>query len=136
MIALSTPGCSCSSEVALVRPRSSASRALVSGVRRSWAISLAYTRQRVDHRLHFIEHAIDDRRKLRERVVELAVRKPLPEISGDDALDPLVDLLAPARKQRQNADSRPSASAWPTRWEISIASSTLRPDHQHVAILH
>src|SRR6476660_7764020 len=30
------------------------------------------------------------------------------QLSGDDALDPLVDLLAPARKQRQNAGSRPS----------------------------
>ena len=93
--------------------------------------------ERMDHRFHFIEHAVDDDRELRERLVDRSMRKPLAQISGDDALDPLVDLLDPflrahaqpcaGQQAEQNAGSRPSASACPTTREISLASSTLRP---------
>jgi hypothetical protein len=49
--------------------------------------------ERMDHRLHFIEHAVDDDREPGKRLVDVAIRQPLAQIAGDDALDPLVDLL-------------------------------------------
>ncbi|OIQ67839.1 hypothetical protein GALL_505810 [mine drainage metagenome] len=51
------------------------------------------TGERVDHRFHFIEHAVDDDREFRERLIDVAMRKPLAQIAGDDALNPLVDLF-------------------------------------------
>ena len=107
---------------------------------------VAYTRQRVDHRLHFIEHAIDDRRKLRERVVEVAVGKPLPEVSGDDALDPLVDLLDSflcthaQPRSRQEAETERRQQTKRKRLANDVRNLgcfvDLAPDHQNVAILH
>ena len=58
--------------------------------------------KRVDHGFHFVQHAVDDGRKPRERLVDVAMRKTLMQISGDDAPDPLVDLLdAPLRAQTE-----------------------------------
>ena len=56
---------------------------------------VAYSGERVDHRFHFIEQAIDDDREPRKRLVDVAVREPLAQIAGDDALDPLIYLLDP-----------------------------------------
>ena len=77
--------------------------------------------ERVDHRLHFIEHAVDDDGELRKRLVDVTMRKPLAQIAGDDALDPLIDLFDPllgahaqpraGQQARQSAGNRPSASA-------------------------
>src|ERR1700752_398664 len=55
---------------------------------------VTYTSERVDHRFHFIEHAIDDDREPRKRIVHVAVWESLAQIAGDDALDPLIYLLA------------------------------------------
>ena len=49
--------------------------------------------QRMDGGFQFIEHAVDDGGEPRERFIDIPVRQPLAQISGDDALDPQVDLL-------------------------------------------
>ena len=42
-----------------------------------------------------LEHAVHDRGEFVERVVHFARRQPLPQITGDDALGPLIDFLDP-----------------------------------------
>ena len=54
---------------------------------------VTYPGERVDHRFHFIEHAVDDDGELRKRLVDVTVWKPLAQITGDDALDALINLL-------------------------------------------
>ena len=49
--------------------------------------------QRMDGGFQFIEHAVDDAGEPRERFIDIPVRQPLAQISGDDTLDPQVDLL-------------------------------------------
>ena len=45
--------------------------------------------QRMDHGLHLVEHAVDDDRQSRKRLVDITMWKPLAQIAGDDALNPL-----------------------------------------------
>jgi hypothetical protein len=47
----------------------------------------------VDHRFHFIKHAIDNGSKLGKRLVDVAVWKPLTQIAGYDTLDSLIYFL-------------------------------------------
>jgi hypothetical protein len=44
---------------------------------------------------HLIEHAVDDDDELRERLVDIMVRKPFAQVAGDDALNPFIDLFDP-----------------------------------------
>jgi hypothetical protein len=50
----------------------------------------------MDHRFYFIQHAVNDDRKFRKRLVHGTVRQPLAEVGGDDALNPLIDSPRPA----------------------------------------
>src|SRR6202041_1852168 len=72
--------------------------------RRSHGVSdiVAASGKRMAPRFHLVEHAVDDDRELRKRLVDGAIRKPLAQIAGDDALNPLVDLFdAPLRPPAQ-----------------------------------
>lgn len=62
--------------------------------------------ERVDHRLHLVEHAVDDPGQPREWIVRSALREPLAQLAGHDALDPLVHLLHASL----GADAQPGAS--------------------------
>nr|WP_245285269.1 hypothetical protein [Bradyrhizobium sp. WSM3983] len=67
--------------------------------------------ERVDHRLHLIEHAIHDRSESGERIVYFSIGETLTKVAGDDALNPLIDLLdAPLRAHAQ-PDARQQAKA-------------------------
>ena len=82
--------------------------------------------ERVDHRFHFIEHAIDDDRELRKRLVDGTVRKPLAQIAGDDALNPLVDLLDPLL----GAHAQPRAGQQ-AQTKAPAADPAPAPDRRH-----
>jgi len=113
------------------------SRARVSGVRKSWAMSLPTPGERVDHRFHFIKHAVDDGGEPGKRLIDVTVWKPLAQIAGDDALDPLIDLLdpllgthaQPSASQQAQAKRRQQTQRQRLTddMEISLASSTSRP---------
>jgi hypothetical protein len=47
----------------------------------------------MDHGFHLIEHAVDDSREPRERIVDISIRQTLAQITRDDALDALIDLV-------------------------------------------
>ena len=99
--------------------------------------------QRMDHGFHFIEHAIDDDRELENGSSTVPMRQPLAQISGDDALNPLIDLLDPSLRahaepcagQQTEAKCRQQAERERLPYDtgnfpglIDISS-----DHQHVA---
>ena len=74
------------------------------GQRRSQIVGdvVAHSGERVDHRFHFIEHAIDDDREPRKRVVDVAVWEPLaqwpapPAIASPVPAGPRVIMTFPA----------------------------------------
>ena len=106
---------------------------------------VAHAGERVDHRFHLIEHAVDDDGKLRERLVDIAVRKPFAQVAGDDALDPLVDLFDPLLgahaepRARQQAQAECRQQTQRERLADDVGDLPrlvdVAPDHQHVAIL-
>ena len=73
--------------------------------------------ERIDHRLHLVEHAVDDPGQPRERIVRPVLREPLAQLAGHDALDPLVHLLhaplgakaEPGTGQQAEAEGRQQA---------------------------
>ena len=102
--------------------------------------------ERVDHRFHFIEHAVDDDGELRERLVDITVRKPFAQVAGDDALDPLVDLFDPLLgahaqpRAGQQAQEKRRQQAQRERLTDDVGDLPrfvdLTSDHQRVAAWH
>src|SRR5882757_6181671 len=45
----------------------------------------------MDEGLHLVEHAVDYRRKLGERIIRFSMRKPFTQVSSDNALNPLIN---------------------------------------------
>ena len=80
----------------------------------------------MDHRFHFIKHAVDDAGKLRKRLVDVTVRKPLTQIAGDDALNPLIYLFDPFLSP--HAQPRTSQQAQAKRRATDPAPA---PDRRH-----
>ena len=48
--------------------------------------------QRFDEALHLVEHAVDDDGELAEGIITVSVRQSFTQVTGDDALDALVNL--------------------------------------------
>src|SRR6187399_1561289 len=63
----------------------------------------------MDGGFQFIEHAVDDGGESRERFIDVPVRQPLAQISGDDTLDPQIDFLDASLR----ANAQPRASQQP-----------------------
>ena len=110
-------------------------------------MSLPTPGERVDHRFHFIEHAIDDGGELRKRLIDVTVWKPLAQIAGDDALDPLVDLFDALLGAHAQPRAGQQAQAAKRRQQTQRQRLTddmgnfpgfvdLASDHQRVAIRH
>ena len=101
--------------------------------------------QRMDHRFHFVEHAVDDAGEPRERLVDIPVRKPLAQVAGDDALDPLVDLLDASSGHERSARRRPAArSRTPAAGQAPAPADDpgdfpglvdVASDHQYIAVI-
>ena len=102
--------------------------------------------ERVDHRLHFVEHAVDDDREPGKRLVDVTVWQPLAQIAGDDALDPLVDLLdallgphaQPRACQQAKQEGRQQAERQRLTDDMGDLARLvdLASDHQRIAIGH
>jgi hypothetical protein len=100
----------------------------------------------MDHRFHFIEHAIDDDREPRERLVDGTVRQSLAEIAGDDALNPLVDVLDPplGAHAQPGAGQQAKKKGGQQTQQQRLADDMrdfpgfidIPPNHQHVAVVH
>ncbi|MET0709424.1 MAG: hypothetical protein ABWY82_21660 [Tardiphaga sp.] len=99
----------------------------------------------MDGGFQLIEHAVDDAGKARERFIDIPVRQPFAQISGDDALDPQIDFLdaslranaEPRTRQQPEAERRQQ----PERERASDNPRDLpglvdiAPNHQYIAVI-
>src|ERR1700712_3865774 len=114
--------------------------------RRSQIVSdvIADAGERVDHRFHFIKHAIDDSGKIRKRIGDVAVRKPLTQIAGDDTLNSLIylfdALLRPPAHPRPGQQAQAKCRQQPQRKRLTDDVGNLpgfvdlTSNHQGIAI--
>src|SRR6266481_4662954 len=107
---------------------------------------VAYPCERVDHRFHFIKHAIDDGRQPRKRIVDVTVRKPLAQIAGNDTLNMLIyifdALLSPHAQPRTSQQAQAKRRQQTQRERLTDNMGNLpgfvdlSSDRQRVAIRH
>src|ERR1700676_209684 len=143
-IALSATICNCSSVLAPVRPRSSVSRARVSGVRRSCAMSLPTpARER-------IRVSISSSMPLTiiasvEKESSVFCRgQSFTQVAGNDALNPYVDLndTPPDTRAQRHTDRKAKKHSGNQAKRQCLTNDArdlpdfidISPDHQHVAV--
>src|ERR1700675_2055573 len=104
----------------------------------------AHACKRVDESFHLVEHAVDYHRKCGEGIVGLPMRESFTQVSGDDALYPLLDLNdtltgTSAQRDTDRKAKKHSGNQTKRHRRTNDARDLLHfidipPNHQHVAV--
>src|ERR1700675_576171 len=105
---------------------------------------VAHACKRVDESFHLVEHAVDYHRKCGEGIVGLPMRESFAQVSGDDALYPLIDLNdtltgTSAQSDTDRKAEKHSGNQTKRHRRTNDARNLLHfiditPYHQHVAV--